>query len=95
MPGLPLPLDDAGLPGARLEARQGPLRPDHETRWIFVQADPGAAQAWRKEPYYSQLKRWAAAGNRQVVEKIKIMAREPDHGGTSDLVDRPREFAPV
>ena len=26
------------------------LTMDAATRWLFVQADPGAAQAWRKEP---------------------------------------------
>ena len=29
--------------------------------------DPGAPQAWRKEPYLTQLRRWAAAGNRPVI----------------------------
>ena len=26
-----------------------------------VQVDPGQANAWKREPYYSQLKRWAVA----------------------------------
>jgi hypothetical protein len=26
-----------------------------------VQVDPGQANAWRREPYYGQLKRWAVA----------------------------------
>ena len=26
-----------------------------------VQVDPGQPNAWRREPYYGQLKRWAAA----------------------------------
>jgi hypothetical protein len=26
---------------------------------LVVHVDPGSPQAWRKEPYYSQLKRWA------------------------------------
>ena len=34
---------------------------DPETRFLFVQVDPGAAAAWRREPYYRQLKQWAAA----------------------------------
>ena len=50
------------------------LTMDGTTRWIFVQVDPGAAQAWRKEPYYSQLKRWAAAGNRPVVVFVRKLA---------------------
>ena len=47
------------------------LTMDAATRWLFVQADPGAAQAWRKEPYYAQLKRWAAAGNRPVIVFVR------------------------
>ena len=34
---------------------------DPATRFMHVQVDPGQAQAWRREPYYGQLKRWAAA----------------------------------
>ena len=34
---------------------------DPGTRFLFVQVDPGQAGAWRREPYYGQLKRWAAA----------------------------------
>ena len=43
------------------------LTMDPATRWLFVQVDPGAAQAWRKEPYFGQLRRWAAAGDRPVI----------------------------
>lgn len=50
------------------------LTMDAATRWLFVQADPGAAQAWRKEPYYSQLRRWAAAGNRPVIVFVRKLA---------------------
>lgn len=50
------------------------LTMDAATRWLFVQADPGAPQAWRKEPYYSQLKRWAAAGNRPVIVFVRKLA---------------------
>jgi hypothetical protein len=46
------------------------LSMDPVTRFLLVQVDPGAATAWRREPYYGQLKRWAAAAvpqGRQVV----------------------------
>ena len=43
------------------------LTMDPATKWLFVQLDPGAPQAWRKEPYLTQLRRWAAAGNRPVI----------------------------
>ena len=31
--------------------------------FLYVQVDPGAALAWRREPYYSGLKRWASANS--------------------------------
>jgi len=34
---------------------------DPGTRSMNVQVDPGQANAWRQQPYYAQLKRWAAA----------------------------------
>jgi hypothetical protein len=34
---------------------------DPQTRFLLVQVDPGAASAWKREPYYGQLKQWAAA----------------------------------
>jgi hypothetical protein len=43
------------------------LTMDPATRWLFAQVDPGAASAWRKEPYYGQFKRWAAASRQPVV----------------------------
>lgn len=36
------------------------LSVDPATNFLFVQVDPGAAQAWRGEPYYRNLKQWAA-----------------------------------
>jgi hypothetical protein len=38
---------------------------DPATRFLFAQVDPGHAAAWRREPYYGQLKRWAAASGPQ------------------------------
>jgi hypothetical protein len=57
------------------------LTMDPGTGWIFLQADPGAAQAWRKEPYQSQLRRWAQAGNRPVIVFVNRLATAllPDH----------------
>jgi hypothetical protein len=34
---------------------------DPATRNMNVQVDPGQANAWRREPYYAQLRRWAVA----------------------------------
>ena len=41
------------------------LSVDPATRFLYVQVDPGAPGAWRREPYYGQLKTWAAAGVQQ------------------------------
>lgn len=38
---------------------------DTETRFLLVQVDAGAPTAWKREPYYAQLKRWAAAAARE------------------------------
>lgn len=37
------------------------LSVDPDTHFLFVQVDPGAASAWKREPYHRQLKQWAAA----------------------------------
>lgn len=50
------------------------LTMDAGTRWLFAQVDPGAAQAWRKEPYFGQFKRWAAAMNRPVIVFVNKLA---------------------
>jgi hypothetical protein len=57
------------------------LTMDPATNWLFVQLDPGAPQAWRKEPYLTQLRRWAAAGNRPVIVFLNKSATAvmPDH----------------
>ncbi|HEX8168059.1 MAG TPA: hypothetical protein VF601_20000 [Beijerinckiaceae bacterium] len=41
------------------------LTVDPATRFLLVQVDPGNAAAWRREPYYGQLKQWAAASLRE------------------------------
>jgi len=38
---------------------------DPVTRFLFAQVDPGAAGAWRREPFYGQLRAWAAAALRE------------------------------
>lgn len=38
---------------------------DPATRFLFVQVDPGSASAWKREPYYGQLRRWAATSLQQ------------------------------
>ncbi len=38
---------------------------DPTTRFLFAQVDPGHAAAWKREPYYGQIKRWAAASARE------------------------------
>jgi hypothetical protein len=46
------------------------LTVDPVTRFLLVQVDPGQPGAWRREPYYGQLRRWASAAlaeGRQVV----------------------------
>ena len=46
------------------------LTVDPVTRFLLVQVDPGSPGAWRRDPYYGQLKNWAAAGiaqGRQVI----------------------------
>jgi hypothetical protein len=50
------------------------LTVDPATKWLFAQVDPGAAQAWRREPYLGQFRRWAAAGQRPVIVFVRKLA---------------------
>ena len=50
------------------------LTMDPGTRWLFAQVDPGAAQAWRKQPYLDQFRRWAAAGGKPVIVFVNRLA---------------------
>jgi hypothetical protein len=34
---------------------------DPHSKYLLVQVDPGSAAAWKREPYYTQLRNWAAA----------------------------------
>ncbi|MBE7203364.1 MAG: hypothetical protein INR70_36975 [Parafilimonas terrae] len=64
-------------------------------RRMVVAPDAGAPGAWRKEPYYSQFKRWAQAGaaaNRQILvfHGTRATAVLPDRDvdlGTVDVGD--------
>ncbi len=38
------------------------LSVDPATRFMFVQVDPGAPAAWKRDPFYRQIKQWAASG---------------------------------
>ncbi len=66
------------------------------TRFLLVQVDPGQPAAWKREPYYAQLKRWAAAAlaeKRHVVVFINGLATVilPDRDvpvGTLGAADR-------
>lgn len=76
MSRLLLPVDDAGLLGPewRPDKARFVLTMDPATKWLFAQVDPGAAQAWRKEPYLGQFRRWAEAGQRPVVVFVNKLA---------------------
>jgi hypothetical protein len=37
------------------------LTMDPVNRFLLVQVDPGSPAAWKREPYYGQIKRWAGA----------------------------------
>ncbi len=41
------------------------LTMDPVNRFLLAQVDPGAPQAWKREPYYGQLKAWAAGALRE------------------------------
>ena len=46
------------------------LTVDPATQFLLIQVDPALPTAWRKEPYYSQIRKWAVTGlgnGRQVV----------------------------
>lgn len=34
-----------------------------QTNFLIVQVDPGAPRSWRAEPYHSQIRKWAIAGD--------------------------------
>ena len=38
------------------------LTVDAASQFLLVQLDPGQPLAWKKQPYYGQLKQWATAG---------------------------------
>ena len=40
---------------------------------IEVRCDPGFPEAWRKEPYHSQIRRWAASGEARDVTVLVVI----------------------
>ena len=48
---------------------------DPATRFMLVQVDPGAPAAWKREPYYAQLKRWSAAAARERRHVVVLVNR--------------------
>jgi hypothetical protein len=53
------------------------LYTEHDANRLVVQVDTGTAQAWRREPYFSQIKAWAEAGmasKRQVLVIVGELA---------------------
>lgn len=48
---------------------------DPATRFMLVQVDPGAPSAWKREPYYAQLKRWSAAAARERRHVVVLVNR--------------------
>jgi hypothetical protein len=81
------------------------LSVDPATRFLLVQVDPGAPGAWRREPFYGQLKSWAAAGIQQGRQVIVFLNKSatvvlPDRdvplgvmGPNDRIVARPRSTA--
>jgi hypothetical protein len=66
---------------------------DPVTRFLQVQVDPGQAGAWKRAPYYAQLKRWAVSSLAQKRYVLVFVNRQ----GTVVLPDRDvplGEFAP-
>jgi hypothetical protein len=42
---------------------------------IELRCDPGFPDAWRKEPYYSEVREWAVAGERDAMTVVVISGR--------------------
>jgi hypothetical protein len=42
---------------------------------IEVRCDPGFPEAWRKEPYYSQIRQWAASGETRDVTVLIVIGQ--------------------
>ncbi|HEY8564036.1 MAG TPA: hypothetical protein VIL65_00945 [Beijerinckiaceae bacterium] len=57
---------------------------DPMTRHMLVQVDPGQANAWKRQPYYGQLKQWAVAGLAERRHVIVFL----NHQATVILPDR-------
>ena len=64
---------------------------DPATRNLLVQVDPGAAPAWRREPYHGQLRRWASAA---LAERRHVVVFVNRHA-TVILPDRDVAVGPI
>jgi len=51
----------------KMVLRQVPLTADELQTRIQVYVDPSSPSAWRREPYYSQLKKWARDGMKGIL----------------------------
>ena len=67
------------------------LTMDPATRNLLVQVDPGQPRAWRVEPYYPQLKRWAQAALAEGKHVIVFL----NTSATVVLPDRDVEVGPI
>lgn len=52
---------------SKMVLMQIPLTPDGSQVRLNVHVDPASPSAWRREPYFSQLKRWTLAGVNGIV----------------------------
>jgi hypothetical protein len=64
---------------------------DQGTHFLLVQVDPGQANAWKRQPYYGQLKAWAEAALRQRHHVVVFVNRN----ATVVLPDRDVPLGPI
>lgn len=58
---------------------------------LVIHVDPGRLDAWRKEPFYSEIKKWAAAAARRRGQVILWQGKEP----IAILPDREKRLGPI
>lgn len=63
---------------------------DPATRFLYVQVDPGSPAAWKRDPYYGQLKAWSAAAAREGRHVVVFL----DKSATVVLPDRDVPLGP-
>ena len=64
---------------------------DPVNRFLLVQVDPGQAGAWKREPYYAQLKAWSAAAVRERRHIVVFVNKS----ATVILPDRDQAIGPI